>query len=341
MNRLLLAALAAAALVSCRHRDFCYDHDDHRYTARALVRADYVLRWEAPDPGQTDWSRHWPADMPMAYADLLPRKPAALRVVAYGGQAPHYSTLPPDGGTLQTAEGPQDLLFINADTEYIVYDGMGAFATAMATTTTRTRQTYRGNSKYTPASRADGERTLSPPDVAFVQRVAGHEARPAAEATELSVTLQPVVHTWVVCFRFAAGLKYVSLARAALAGMAAGVWLNTGTNTREAATLLFDCQKTPWGFIAPVRSFGQPGYPHPDYTRATGQYALSLELALTGGKFLTLEYDITDQIVRQPRGGVVEVRDIEVREEQAVSYGSGFEVDLNGWGQYEDVVMTP
>ena len=39
---------------------------------------------------------------------------------------------------------------------------------------------------------------------------------------------------------------------------------------------------------------------------------LTLELALRSGKVKTIETDVTDQVLQQPRGGVLIVKDIEV-----------------------------
>ena len=80
-----------------------------------------------------------------------------------------------------------------------------------------------------------------------------------------------------------------------------------------------------------------PNYPGEGYTRADRPYTLNLEVRLTNGKILDYEFDVTAQVEAQPRGGVIIVRDIEVSDEDGGGVGSGFDVDVNGWGDYQDI----
>ena len=52
----------------------------------------------------------------------------------------------PEGDVVYMRPGEHSLLFYNNDTEYIVFDEMQSFASAKATTRTRTRSSYLGNS---------------------------------------------------------------------------------------------------------------------------------------------------------------------------------------------------
>lgn len=335
-----LIALAALLLAACQHRDFCYDHNGHEYSARAEITADYIPSWEIAEPGGTDWRANWPQDMmPWTYESLVPPTPTGLRVTDYRPDATaRIHNTDAGGGIVPFSEGSHQLLFYNNDVEFIDFAGLDSYATAYATTRTRTRSTYHGNALYRPTRGDREERTLSPPDVLYAHYITEYSCVRTAAPIPLHVTLQPVVHTYVLRFIIKEGREQVALARGALAGMAAGVWLTTGENSHEAATLLFDCDLTPWGAIARVRSFGVPGYPRPDYTRATGQFAVSLEIATKSGTTKTHEFDITPYITAQPRGGVVTIPDITVDDSGAP--GSAFLVDVSGWGPFEDVTAT-
>ena len=110
--------------------------------------------------------------------------------------------------------------------------------------------------------------------------IESYTAERKTEPDELSVTMHPLVFTYLVRYEFSHGLKYVALARGALAGMAGAVWLNSGRTAEEAATVLYDC---------------------------------------------TVE-DIV-------------VSGIEIPDEEGMEGGSGFDVDIEDWGEYEDIEL--
>ena len=48
---------------------------------------------------------------------------------------------------------------------------------------------------------------------------------------------------------------------------------------------------------------------------------------------------MTDQVAAQPQGGVIEVDGIEITDEEGMEGGSGFDVDIDDWGEYEDIEL--
>jgi len=79
-----------------------------------------------------------------------------------------------------------------------------------------------------------------------------------------------------------------------------------------------------------VKSFGIPDYPGDHYgdgTRTTERsYHLNLEVRLHNGAMKTFEFDVTDQVKAQPRGGVIIVSDglVITDEEGAAGSRRGF-----------------
>jgi len=65
---------------------------------------------------------------------------------------------------------------------------------------------------------------------------------------------------------------------------------------------------------------------------------LNLEVMMKNGKLKEFEFDVTDQLSAQPRGGVITVDGLEVTDEEAGNE-SGFDVDVDGWGRYEDIEL--
>ena len=208
-------------------------------------------------------------------------------------------------------------------------------ATTRATTRVRTRASYTGNS-YAD----DDEPTLTPPDMLYANYYDSYIAEKVVDPTDVEVTLQPLVFTYKVRYEFKEGLKYVSMARGALSGMASSVLLVTGETSADAATLLYDCEVTDFGVRALVTSFGVPGFPHPNYpTRETGKHSLNLEILMKNSKTITFEFDVTDQVKAQPHGGVIVVKDIVITEEDGKQGSGGFDVVVDDWGDYEDIIL--
>ena len=48
---------------------------------------------------------------------------------------------------------------------------------------------------------------------------------------------------------------------------------------------------------------------------------------------------MTDQVNAQPRGGVITVDGIEVDDEDGMAGSGGFDVTVDGWGDYMDIPL--
>ena len=329
------ATLTAAAVTSCDHKDLCFDHDAHALKYHARIAAGYELEWQYTYDA-TDWRTAWPDRFGMAYDDLRPAVPAGLRVLVYGGASGRdLVNLPAEGGDVSLRDGELSMLMYNNDTEYIVFDALDSYASAKATTRTRTRTTYLGNSYVATES----ENTVNPPDMLFGHYIGSYTAEKSAEPQPLGVMMHPLVFTYLVRYEFSHGLEYVSLARGALAGMAADVYLHDGHTSENEATLLYDCTVEEFGAQAVVNSFGVPDYPNGSYTRAGRRYGLNLEVRLRNGNIKSFDFDVTDQVAAQPHGGVIVVSGIAITDEEGESGGSGFDVDIRDWGEFEDIPL--
>ena len=334
MRHLLTSALCLllVALSSCNHQELCYDHPPHAHRYHIRVLADYSLEWEEMYTG-TDWKKDWPSHY-LPYESFLPSKPMGLRVVntsAAGNSDIH--NLPADGGTITLYDGRNDLLFYNNDTEYILFSRNDNGATTRATTRSRTRSTYLG-SKYAN----EGEETVNAPDMLFANYIEGYVPEKLVTPADVKVTLHPLVFTYKIRYEFESGLEYVSLVRGALTGMARSVLMNSGYTSSEAATILYDCEKTDFGARAVVKSFGVPDFPNDNYgTRASNKHSLNLEVMLRNGNMLSFDFDITEQMKSQPHGGVIVVKGIVIKKEDGMAGTGGFDVDVKDWGEYEDI----
>lgn len=332
-----LLAGALTVLASCEHKELCFDHELHAPKSAVHIQAEYEHEWELMSEGGTDWESMWKEEFGLEYDELRPSIPEGLRIQFYheDGTGSTHNVVP-EGDVLQVRPGQHSILLYNNDTEYIVFDDMGSFASARATTRTRTRSSYLGNSYM----ESTDENTVNEPDMLYGSYIESYTAERKLETDELPVTMHPLVFRYLVRYKFSHGLEYVALARGALAGMAGAVWLNSGRTAEEPATILYDCTVEDFGAQACVHSFGIPDYPNELYTtRTERRYGLNLEVMLKNGKIKSFDFDVTDQVAAQPQGGVIEVDGIEITDEEGMEGGSGFDVDIDDWGEYEDIEL--
>lgn len=341
MKRLIsiFALFAAIVATSCTHKELCYTHSEHAHRFHIRVIADYRLDWE--ELGYRDWSVLWP-DNYIPYDNLRPYRPNGLRVVNYNpeGQYNIHNFTNSTGGVVTLYEGENDLLFYNNDTEYIVFSrydsGVSTRAYTRASTRTVTRATYTPNLEFTDA----GERTVNAPDMLFANYRNGYISTKTLGPVDFPVELQPLVFTYKIRYEFSEGLEYVAMARGALSGMAESVLMDTGETSEQGATIVYDCDLTDFGARALVKSFGIPGFPNPNYpmTRVV-KHGLNLEVMLRNGKLMTFDFDVTDQVNAQPHGGVIVVSGIVVKKEDGVQGSGSFDVEVDDWGEYEDIIL--
>lgn len=337
MKYVPLFAGMLALLSSCEHKELCFDHEEHAPKSEVRIEATYEKEWQYTHEGSTDWKKYptWKETFGMEYDALRPGTPEGLRLQVYNGAGTEeIINMAPTGDVVHIRPGEYSLLFYNNDTEYILFDEMQTFASAKATTRTRTRSSYHGNS-YMKAAQ---ENTMNQPDMLYGSYIDSYVVERTMETTVLPVTMQPLVFTYLVRYEFSHGLEYVSLARGALAGMARAVWLNSGRTSEETATVLYDCTVETFGAQAIVRTFGVPD--SPNYATKSGNvYALNLEVRLRNGKMLSFDFDVTDQVAKQPQGGVIVVKGIEISDEQGKEGSSGFDVVVEKWGEFEDIEL--
>lgn len=332
IRTVLAVSMAAAVLAGCR-KELCYDHDHWK----ANVVPDWELAWER-DYGMA-WEQSWNSPAGVAYDSLRPVPGKGIAAIVYKDGGTYVERhIGADGGILPLGQTPQSILFYNDDTEYIVFSGLDSYAEASATTRTRTRSTY--------TERHGEESTVSSPDMLFGSWVEDYIAPGTMDASpvDLSVTMRPLVYSYLLVYEFECGIEYVRLARGAMAGMAQSVYLQDGRTGSEKATVLFEDASvdSERGVVtAVIRTFGVPDFPVRYYNGTTpesesGTFGLNLEVMLPDGSIKVFEFDISDQMLDQPRGGVITVSGLTIYDWEFGGGGS-FDVEVDDWGPYEDV----
>ena len=151
---------------SCEHKDLCFDHDAHAPKSDVHIKAVYEKEWEHTCEGGPDWEQYpaWESRFGMDYHELCPDAPDGLRIQVYNEDGTNnVLNVAPEGDIVRMRPGEHSLLLYNNDTEYIVFDDMNSFASAKATTRTRTRASYGGN----PYMENTVENTVNAPDMLY------------------------------------------------------------------------------------------------------------------------------------------------------------------------------
>lgn len=328
---LVLFIFLLAINTSCR-KSLCYDHDAHSLGVRLDIKPTWDTLWQR-DYGR-NWEYNWNNNWDYSYYDLTPEIPSGLRSIVYYKDSTIYSenNLPPTGGRISLGTDKYSMLFYNNDTEYIVFDGVYNVASTRATTRTLSRSSYKSlNSE---------ERTINQPDMLFSCYVDNYKGEYSLGAYEYNIKMKPLVYTYLIRYEFSRGLKHVALARGAMSGMAEFVYLNNGHTSSESATILYDCSIKSWGIEARVTTFGLPNQKGEHYVKSSQgslkKNAMSLEVKLNNGTIKTFEFDITNQLINQPLGGVIIVSDLEITDKEGAG-GGGFDVSVEGWGDAIDI----
>lgn len=336
----LIAVVVATLIISasCEHKELCMDHYLHASRLHLYVLPTFEQEWQYPlSQTAIDWASSWDAEKyMMEYDKLRPTVPSGVRVLALDKSTEVQTTtnILATGGIAYFTGTNNSVLLYNNDTEYIVFNDMGDQTAATATTRTRTRSTYMGNE----FSSEEVENTMAPPDMLYARYLKDWQVERKFIPDTLSVTMMPLVYTYLIRYEVVYGMEYIGLARGALSGMAGSVFLHNGSTTEQVVTLVYDCDVVEgFGATTSVRSFGVPNYPNDAYTRGEQRYALNLEVRLNNGNMLNYDFDVTDQVRLQPHGGVIEVTGIEIPDSIGMQGGSGFDVEIEGWGEYVDV----
>jgi hypothetical protein len=60
---------------------------------------------------------------------------------------------------------------------------------------------------------------------------------------------------------------------------------------------------------------------------------------LRNGNLVQFDFDVTNQVVAQPHGGVIVVKGIEIKESDGMQGTGAFDVEVDDWGDYEDIEL--
>lgn len=336
--KLISLCIIALIATGCR-KELIYEVEEVVPGYRMEFDIDWTLDWELSNG--FNWSENWEDGLfDESYEDYRPKRPDGFGVVLYDLAEDYVYNreihLPAEGDNKVTVdESTRAVLFYSDDSECINLSDMSRPHTAYASTGTRTRSSY--------SKRHAEERTVTPPDMLYGAYLEIDDLKKQEGYQQYKVSFKPLVYGYVIRFAVDTNKEQISLARGALAGMAEGIYLKDGRTSETAATLLFDCDLKSYGVGTQLMTFGIPGHSLDGVSRADGdsdrRYDLSLEILLRNGEILNYDFDVTDQVKNQPRGGVILIDGIDIPDEVAKQPNSGFYPEVDDWGDMTDIYL--
>lgn len=358
---ILLGTLLIVSLYSCRE-DLCYGHN-HGKTVNFFVDwiQDFDIYWSE------DWRDKYNNSFEIDWNKLAISEPEGVRAVIYPwseDKGKIIRNMPSSGGQVILNHGYYDCLLYNNDTEFIQFDDTDN--AALSTATTRSRNVV----SFSMTMDKLEENVVNQPDMLFSAAVDSLQIEynefnlNDVESTvekfkDLDITMYPLVHTYVLRFNIESGMKYVAVARGMLKNMAGTVNMMTGKTLSDMVSLEFEeYTKDEGGITAYIKSFGlcnyNPGFGNreargfydntsesrSDRPRSTGneKNTLTIQLALESGKIKTVEFDVTEELRKQPRGGILTVGGIVITAEEGAGPSGNFGVNLNPWNTEDNFI---
>lgn len=325
-----LFLICVALFSSCEHKDLCYDHEPHIPNTHYQLKLSFECEWEYNIEDNVDWEQCWKEEYGISYEDICPKEPEGVRVHIYNDKE-HSETVREldryNSSIYFHNEGYYNVLFYNNDTEYITFTGMESFSNAYAST--RGSQSRGG--------------VMNAPDMLFGAYLDSMYVERSAEKDTMQVILRPLVFTYLLRFEASEGAELIKSAGGTLTGMAAGVSLGNGHTSSQEGALTFQCDmKGDYGTQGLIRSFGIPDYPNPHYAsrgenEKERKHELYLQVQLINGNSESFKFDITEQMIKQPRGGVILIEDLKIGRN---SNEGAFDVGVEGWGNSIDVPLN-
>lgn len=333
INLFLIAALALP-IVSCR-KELVYECDEPGKMPQNGVQLnlDFDLEWEY-GLGY-DWENSWnEVGADGEYESFRPKKPEGVAVILYEGEDnlvfSNEFHLGASGGVLSLPGDTRAILIHNDDSEYITMNSMASPHTAFATTGASMRSVRSSLDDY-----HSDERVVNAPDILYS---AYTEVDPSAFETgeALSLKLVPRIYGYLIKFHIPNNNEYVAEARGSLAGMAESVYLKDGQRGTSKVTIPFDCELTSYGLGVHLWTFGVASETDNRAAEYTQKHDIVVDVRLKNGKILSYDFDVTDQLRYQPQGGVIFLDNLDIPD-SAVKGGSGFETDVEDWGDDNNV----
>lgn len=326
--------ITALTLASCDHKDLWVI--DETGIDGYKVKLDYLLEWHRPytatasDSTWLGWIDNWPDDIAYNPDSLEPSRPRYCRMIVENGTRQKMTIFDGDSGVASSLTAGMQMLFYNVDTEYIVYSHKDNLSTLTASTNVSDGIL---TAVVDTIDSLQNEAVYKQPDVVFSSDIVRFSDSIMVDNT-IHVVLHPLVWSYVVDVRIGENLSNVSRAYGYMTRLAKSVKVAEHATNDDTMTVGFAMDINSTGVSAIVKSFGIPRYnPHSPTLPPAPGCRLIVILTLDNGKKVVQEWNIDNQILAQPAGGLIAPGQMTIPKEALEGGSAGFDVNVEGWGK--------
>ncbi|HIW11264.1 MAG TPA: DUF5119 domain-containing protein [Candidatus Rikenella faecigallinarum] len=317
MKHLLCALLlgwSALGVISCRHKDLCYEHP---HTGKLNV----VFDWSNAPEGDSEVSG--------MYLYMYPASGGAQQLFYLGKE----------GGVVDIAPGTYHVIAINSDTEATRVRGETAWETFELYT--REASVLEGmtfmsvtGDNVPKAEGTEGQRNVLCPDCMFCVR---ERDITVVEVTEgQTVVLYPEMATCMYTYeiRNVENLEHLSDVSGTLSGMSPSYYVGIDQVHSELSTLPFSTQSDNVSTLSGMfMTFGCPV----NASKAEEEHQMVIYAIMSDGSQHYFTYDVTDQVHNAPDPSRVHIVLDGLSLPKPADPGDGMQPDVEDWGNEEEV----
>lgn len=309
MRRLTVYILPIVALVSCTHKELCYDHPH-------VTNVNVEFNWtEEPEKVPESMSVYF-------YRDGSADEPLRFEFTEQSGGRIRLTPGTYHAVCVNSDERSHQVLDINEYDSFYVTTKEAASITGLATFGVTPQNLPR-------AKAAEEERIVAEPKNVWYSNARDIEVGDGTEHS-LSLDIKPQLATYKIEINNASNLKWVYGVSATMSGLVGGLHLGTGQLSEEKVTIPFDAQwnKEDNTVTGSFTTFGHCP------TKENKHY-LKVYAVLADGSYWDFTYDVTDIVHNAPDEETITIELDGLPIPKPVANGGGFKPTVGEWNSVE------
>lgn len=305
-NIICLTIGALFLLISCNHKDLCYEVD---LSAKVAVFFDWKDGYKAPSSGMSIWLFPNNGDLPVRY---------------------EFSTSA--GGVIDVLQGRYKVVCINNSSEVLQFRNIENWNTFELFTRKTSQLDPLGVQGNIVEANPEGDSVVLAPDILWSDCISEINIKSKND----TITLYPKnkVYTYSVEIRNVKNLKYVSSVGASLSGLAGSFFPCTEKLSDTRSLHPFLCSSDGVSIIkGTLQSFGESSCSYK-------LNRLALFMILKDGSKFYQTFDVTSQVHSAHDKNIIKIIIDSLDVPKPIVNGSGFQPSVDEWGVItENIIM--
>ena len=309
MRRMIAYVLAIVALVSCTHKELCYDHPH-------ITNVNVEFNWtEEPEKVPESMSVYF-------YKDGSSDEP--LR----------FEFTDQTGGRIRLTPGTYHAVSVNSDERNHQVVDINEYDSFYVTTKEAASITGLSTFGVTPQNLPKAKAAVEERIVAEPKNVWYSNARDIVigdgEDHSVALDIRPQLATYRIEIKNASNLKWVYGVSATMSGLVGGLHIGTGQLSEERVTIPFEAQ---WNKEENMVTGSFTTFGH--CPTKTNKHYLKVYAVLADGSYWDFTYDVTDIVHNAPDENMIVIELDGLPIPKPVANGGGFKPTVGEWNSIE------